>query len=60
MKVKNTSSRLHRVGNVSIAPGEVKIIPDEYKKSINTDELVEIDGEMISTNKRRVKSDIGD
>jgi len=42
MKVKNVSARLHHVGNVSIAPGEEKDIPDAYKGSINKDDLVEV------------------
>lgn len=42
MKVKNVSARLHHVGNVSIAPGEEKEIPDAYKGSINKADLVEV------------------
>jgi len=42
MKVKNVSARLHHVGNVSIAPGEEKEIPDSYKGSINKNDLVEV------------------
>ena len=44
MKVKNVSARLHHVGNVSIAPGEEKDIPDAYKGSINSEDLVEVKG----------------
>lgn len=42
MKVKNISTRLHHVGNISIAPGEEKDIPDAYKESINKADLVEL------------------
>jgi hypothetical protein len=42
MKVKNVSSRLHHVGNVSIAPGEEKDIPKGFESAINKDELVEV------------------
>lgn len=42
MKVKNTSSRLHHVGSVSILPGEEKVIPDSFRNSINKNELVEV------------------
>lgn len=42
MKVKNVSARLHHVGNVSIAPGEVKEIPKGFETAINKDELVEV------------------
>lgn len=42
MKVKNVSSRLHHIGNVSIAPGEEKEIPAGFENSINTADLVEV------------------
>jgi hypothetical protein len=42
MKVKNVSSRLHHIGEVSIAPGEEKDISDSFKNAINKDELVEV------------------
>lgn len=39
MKVTNVSSRLHHVGNVSIAPGETKDVEAKFAKSITTKEL---------------------
>jgi hypothetical protein len=42
MKVKNISARLHHVGNVSLAPGEEKEIPECFESSINRSELVEV------------------
>ena len=47
MKVKNVSSRLHHVGNVSIAPGEEKEIPKGFETAINKDELVEVKDELV-------------
>lgn len=41
MFVTNISTRLHHVGNVSIAPGQTQEIPDSYKASINKAELKE-------------------
>lgn len=42
MRVKNVSARLHHVGNVSIAPLEIKEIDDMYAASIDKAELVEV------------------
>ena len=42
MKVKNVSARPHWVGDVLIAPGEVKDIPEAYANAINKAELVEV------------------
>lgn len=42
MKVKNVSTRLHHVGNVSIAPGAEAEIPKGYETAINKHELVEV------------------
>ena len=41
MKVKNVSARPHWVGDVLIAPGEVKDIAEAYANAINRAELVE-------------------
>lgn len=41
MKVKNISARPHWVGDVLIAPGEVKDIPEAYANAINRNDLVE-------------------
>ena len=41
MKVKNISARPHWVGDVLIAPGEVKDIAEAYANAINRVELVE-------------------
>ena len=41
MKVKNISARPHWVGDVLIAPGEVKEIAEAYANAINKAELVE-------------------
>lgn len=49
MKVKNVSARLHHVGNVSIAPGEEKEIPDAYKGSTNKVDLVEVKAPVPGT-----------
>ena len=40
MKVLNVSARLHHVGDVSIAPGEEKDIPDSFGAAVNSAELV--------------------
>jgi ribose 1,5-bisphosphokinase PhnN len=42
MKVKNVSARLHHVGDVSIAPGDIAEIDKSFAKAINTAELVEV------------------
>ena len=42
MKVKNVSARPHWVGDVLIAPGEVKNIAEAYANAINKAELVEV------------------
>lgn len=42
MKVENTSTRLHHIGDVSIAPGEIAEVPAGFEKAINTAELVEV------------------
>ena len=42
MKVKNISARPHWVGDVLIAPGEVKDIPEAYANAINKADLVEV------------------
>jgi len=42
MKVKNVSARLHHVGDVSIAPGEEKDIPEGFETAINKEDLVEV------------------
>ena len=41
MKVKNVSARPHWVGDVLIAPGEVKEIAEAYANAINRNDLVE-------------------
>ncbi len=41
MKVKNVSARPHWVGDVLIAPGEVKEIAGAYANAINRNDLVE-------------------
>ena len=41
MKVKNISARPHWVGDVLIAPGEVKDIAEAYANAINKADLVE-------------------
>ena len=41
MKVKNVSARPHWVGDVLIAPGEVKEIAEAYANAINKADLVE-------------------
>ena len=41
MKVKNISARPHWVGDVLIAPGEVKDTAEAYANAINKAELVE-------------------
>jgi hypothetical protein len=46
MKVKNVSKRLHHVGEVFIAPGEERDIPDIFSGSINTSELIEVKESM--------------
>lgn len=45
MKVKNTSSRMHHVGGVSIAPGQEADIPAGWEDAINKDELTEVKAE---------------
>ena len=42
MKVKNVSARPHWVGDVLIAPGEVKEIAEAYANAINKADLVEV------------------
>ncbi len=42
MKVKNVSARPHWVGDVLIAPGEVKDIAEAYANAINKADLVEV------------------
>jgi hypothetical protein len=42
MRVKNISARPHHVGDVSIAPGDEKDIPDSFASAINKAELIEI------------------
>ena len=42
MKVKNISARPHWVGDVLIAPGEVKDIAEAYANAINKADLVEV------------------
>lgn len=42
MKVKNISSRLHHVGDVSIIPDAVAEIDDDYAGSVNSAELVAV------------------
>ena len=42
MKVKNISARPHWVGDVLIAPGEIKDVSDEYANAINKADLVEV------------------
>ncbi|MGL6013406.1 MAG: hypothetical protein ACRC0J_18165 [Shewanella oncorhynchi] len=37
MLVKNNSSRLHRVGGVSIAPGDTADVPDIWSSSLPDD-----------------------
>lgn len=43
MQVENVSARLHHVGSVSIAPGEVKDIDEAYASAINAAELVAVE-----------------
>jgi len=50
MKVKNISARLHHIGDVSVAPGEEKEIPDVYKGSFNVVDLVEVVVDKVKTN----------
>lgn len=40
MKVKNVSTRLHHVGDVSIAPGQEVELADSWLAAINPAELV--------------------
>ena len=42
MKLKNISARPHWVGDVLIAPGEIKDVSDEYANAINKADLVEV------------------
>jgi hypothetical protein len=39
MKVKNTSARLHHVGDTLLVPGETATIPDEWAGSITSPDL---------------------
>ena len=50
MKVTNVSTRLHHVGNVSIAPGETKEIPAEFEKAIDETELQPVKEEKKKAN----------
>jgi len=43
MLVKNVSTRLHHVGDVSIAPGETKEINDDFASAVNPAELVAVE-----------------
>lgn len=40
MLLKNISTRLHWIDDVSIAPGETKEVPDVYDGAFNASELV--------------------
>lgn len=42
MRVKNVSTRLHHVGNVSIAPGQEAEIERQFEGTINRKELVPV------------------
>lgn len=59
MKVKNVSSRAHHIGNVMIAPGEIKEIPEAYESAINRDELVPQAEEKQAKSGKKSKADKG-
>lgn len=40
MLLKNISTRLHWIDDVSIAPGETKEVPDAYDGAFNASDLV--------------------
>lgn len=44
MKLKNISSRLHHVGNVSIAPGMTVAVDDSFAGQYNERELELVEG----------------
>jgi RNA-binding protein YhbY len=43
MKLKNISTRLHWIGEESIAPGETKEVPDAYDGAFNANDLVKVE-----------------
>lgn len=47
MKVTNITARLYHVGNVSIAPGETKEIPEEFENAVDATVLVPVKAELI-------------
>lgn len=48
MKLKNISARLHHIGDVSIAPGEVKEVSDVYAGAFNASELETVEAPKAS------------
>jgi len=53
MKVKNLSSRLHHIGDVSIAPGETAEIQKDFEPYFNKNEILEVKDAVIEKNNKK-------